>query len=261
MGILNTIFSKKSESLKGKGNSNSKELKNPNIDTFLLQRVMEFLNCEIENCEVILRMEPILLSEDADEIFIRLIKSLNRPGEEFRRIEVETKHNFIRRCREIGIDNAFREIDDKKLMKDFYNSGNTKYYNHDYEGAILDYDEALSVNSNFAEAYNNRAMAKDGIQDFIGAFNDYSKAIEINPIFTSAYFNRAIVKKKLNDIRGAIADYSKVIEINPNDAEAYYSRGLAKIEIGQKESGCMDFRKAEEMGFEWAKEQLKKYSK
>ena len=69
---------------------------------------------------------------------------------------------------------------------------------------------------NDAEAYNNRAVAKERTGDYKDAIADYDKAIEINPKFAEAYYNRGIAKESTGDYKGAIADWGKAIELNPS---------------------------------------------
>ena len=104
-----------------------------------------------------------------------------------------------------------------------------------------------------------RAIDKVDLGDYRGAIADYNKAIELNPNDADAYVNRGVAKHHLEDYRGAIADYSKAIELNPNVAVAYYNRGVAKEILGQKDEGCMDYRKAGELGYYEAYDVIKEY--
>jgi tetratricopeptide (TPR) repeat protein len=63
--------------------------------------------------------------------------------------------------------------------------------------------------------YFLRALRKDEGGDYQGALVDYNQAIKINPKNAEAYHDRAILKyNKLNDIRGALADYNQVLTLN-----------------------------------------------
>ena len=68
--------------------------------------------------------------------------------------------------------------------------------------------------------------------DYQGAIADYDRALELNPQFAQAYYNRGNAKRTLKDYQGAIADYDKAIELNPRFAQAYYNRGVAKSDLG-----------------------------
>ena len=73
-----------------------------------------------------------------------------------------------------------------KTAEDYLESGNTKYNQQDYKGAIQDYNKAIELNPSDAEAYNNRGNAKDILKDYRGAIQDYNKAIELNPNYAVA---------------------------------------------------------------------------
>ena len=59
-----------------------------------------------------------------------------------------------------------------------------------------------------------------------GAFDrsDYNKALELNPNYADAYFNRGVAYGEKGDYDRAIADYTKVAELKPDFVEVYQSR-------------------------------------
>ena len=99
------------------------------------------------------------------------------------------------------------------------------------------------------EHYFNSGIAKHNLREYRGAIQDFNKAIEIAPNYADAYNSRGNAKNQLQDYRGAIQDFNKAIELNPKYAVAYFSRGIAKILSGQKNNGCLDLSKAGKLGF------------
>jgi tetratricopeptide (TPR) repeat protein len=112
-----------------------------------------------------------------------------------------------------------------------------------------------------AKDYNNRGNTKIDLKDYTGAILDYNKAIELDPDNANAYYNRGCTKSSLEDFRGAMLDYNKAIKLDPDNAKAYYNRGIAKINLGRKESGCMDLSKAGGLGVFDAYDAIRYYCK
>ncbi len=126
-------------------------------------------------------------------------------------------------------------------VKTYFLWGNSKYHLRDYAGAILDYTMAIQLESDFAEAYNNRGNAKDELGQHFAAITDYDIAIRLKPDDAGAYLNRGVAKAKLGQHFAAISDYDTAIRLNPNYAKAYNSRGIAKTSLGQYFAAIKDF--------------------
>ena len=63
----------------------------------------------------------------------------------------------------------------------------------DFDRAIADFNRAIELKPDYAEAYNNRGNAYSDKGDFDHAIADFSKAIELKPDFPIAYNNRSVV--------------------------------------------------------------------
>ena len=108
----------------------------------------------------------------------------------------------------------------------YYNRGNLYQRHKKWKLALADYNKAIQINPNFAEAYNHRGFIYQRYKKWELALADYNKAIQINLNFaTNSYVNRGNVYSEQRKWNLALADYNKVIQINPNHATAYYNRG------------------------------------
>ena len=66
-----------------------------------------------------------------------------------------------------------------KEYKNFYKSGNKKFDEGDYQGAIDDYSKAIELDLKNINAWSYRGAAKIRLEDYQGAIDDYSKALEL----------------------------------------------------------------------------------
>ena len=95
---------------------------------------------------------------------------------------------------------------------------------HKYNEALSEFAEAISINPNYANAYNNRGLAYLALQKYDEAISDYTNAILINPNDSKAYYYRGVVYHEKGDCDNAKKDWEKAIELNPgfeSDLRAY----------------------------------------
>ena len=151
----------------------------------------------------------------------------------------------------------------QQTAEDFFNRGKVKMTTNDPDGAIDEFSKAIELNPKYAEAYKNRAIAKQtgvavirrggseiqfsyrGDRDDI--LPDLSKVIELNPKSEEAYTARAGYKSYTKDLEGAIADFSKAIELNPKSDFAYHYRGGSKLRNGNFDGAIADYTKVIEL--------------
>src|SRR6266542_6926116 len=97
----------------------------------------------------------------------------------------------------------------------YYNRGNERLKKGDLDGAIADYDAAITSYPRWALAYNMRGSARYNKGDLDGSIADYTWAIEIDPHVALAHYNRGKARRDKGDLDGSIADYNTAIKINP----------------------------------------------
>ncbi|MBN1756379.1 tetratricopeptide repeat protein [bacterium] len=71
-----------------------------------------------------------------------------------------------------------------------------------------------------AAFYENRATYRGlFLKDLDGAMEDYNKAIELNPNFAQAYFNRGLARYSIQDKEGACQDWHTALELGFSERE------------------------------------------
>ena len=130
------------------------------------------------------------------------------------------------------VDRAMADFNQAIKLKadhaEAYNNRGVAYGNKgEYDSAITDFNQAIKLKSDNAEAYLNRGNAYYFKGDLNRAIADYNQAIKLKP-YALAHYNRGLTyATKKGDLNRAIADFDKAIEIKPNFAEAYVNRGNA----------------------------------
>ena len=110
--------------------------------------------------------------------------------------------------------------------------------------SIKDYDEAIRLNPQSAEAYYKRGFAYQNMGQGERAIEDFDRAIRINPEFAMAYSNRGYAYLNKRQYDRAVVDCTKAIKLDPSDAVAYLNRGTAYKLQGNTAEATADLEKA-----------------
>ena len=118
-----------------------------------------------------------------------------------------------------------------------------------YATAIADYDNAIRLKPDYAEAYHARGNMKfkalrtteRAPEQYLAVIADFDNVIRLKPDDVIAYYDRGNAKMKLGQHTAAIADFDNVIRLKPDDATAYHVRGNAKVELGQYATAIADY--------------------
>lgn len=106
--------------------------------------------------------------------------------------------------------------------------------------------------------------------NFDGAIDDFNSALSFNPdtAFSLVYSYRGISRTKMGNYSAAIEDFDKAIDIRPNDVmgysnwiKNYYNRGVSRFYTNDLEGACEDWNKSFDLGFGGALEFLERFCK
>ncbi len=96
------------------------------------------------------------------------------------------------------------------------NAGKKFLKNEDYAQAVERFTAVIEVNPNFAEGYNQRAIAYFMLEEWSKAIQDCKQTVALNPYHFGALAGMGHVYVRLGKIDAAIDAYKQALIINPN---------------------------------------------
>jgi tetratricopeptide (TPR) repeat protein len=116
-----------------------------------------------------------------------------------------------------------------------------------YDSAKAVYSEAIAMDSQFADAYSNRAAVYAALGEIDSAINDFSTAITLDSQRADNYANRGGLYFRLGDYQKTLADCDRSIQYDFANPSAYINRGAAYAELGQFQQALEDYNSAIEI--------------
>ncbi len=103
-------------------------------------------------------------------------------------------------------DGIVAEVQNPKMAEYYYYRGNVYYHMDKYDDAITDYDLAIRLRRNYADAYYNRGLALDGKGLLRQALGDLRKALTCNAFSISASKWRGSARAKIIEIETKLSE-------------------------------------------------------
>jgi Flp pilus assembly protein TadD len=133
--------------------------------------------------------------------------------------------------------------------------GNANLLLDHYDGAISDYDEALSLDGGYQAATDNLVIAlaaagKDAGEakgDLSGAFNYLRRAEQLDPSNYETLRLLGVASGVSGQTDLALNYFKRASEVNPNDADARWNYAIALYNAGQTEAAEVEFVAAERL--------------
>jgi tetratricopeptide (TPR) repeat protein len=117
----------------------------------------------------------------------------------------------------------------------------------DLEGALVEYDKALSADPRAASIYVKRGGVRRAKGDLEGALSDYDAAYALDPrsvqndrFVADAFSDRGNVRTSKLDMDGALADYNKALFCYQGNPDLYLKRGQARLINGDYTGALTD---------------------
>ena len=119
----------------------------------------------------------------------------------------------------------------------FYIQANIHKQLKKYDSAINYFEEAIQLNPNFSEAYNNLGNTKKRVGKIDEAISCFKKAIELKENNIEAHLNLANVYKENRYFNEIIKIYEKILSFNQNDVKTLYNLGSTYLFLGDISKG------------------------
>ncbi|MGZ8496076.1 MAG: tetratricopeptide repeat protein, partial [Candidatus Binatia bacterium] len=113
----------------------------------------------------------------------------------------------------------------------------------DYETVCELAPQLAENNHDITEAFLNRGYIRSNKLDLDGALTDFDRAIKLNPNDAEAYFKRGRAFLIEGNAKFAIADFDKSISLDDRNPLVYAERGFAHQTQGQQGEAQKDFER------------------
>jgi protein O-mannosyl-transferase len=117
-----------------------------------------------------------------------------------------------------------------------------------WKNSTVLFTHTLQVTSNNYLIHNCLGIALFTEGKIYEAIDHYNEAIRINSYFAEAYSNRGNAYTRLGRYQRAFEDFNEAIRLQSNNVDAYNNRAIVYFLQGKTENGCRDARKACELG-------------
>jgi tetratricopeptide (TPR) repeat protein len=113
--------------------------------------------------------------------------------------------------------------------------------------AIIEYQKALEIKPDFAEAHNNLGYCLFRNGQVNEAITHFQRALEIKPDYAEAHYNLGSTLLQLGRVNEAITYFQRALEFKQDFAGAHYNLGLSLLQIGRLDEAITHFQRSLEI--------------
>jgi tetratricopeptide (TPR) repeat protein len=120
-----------------------------------------------------------------------------------------------------------------------------------YQEALEDFSRVIDKDPSYVNAYINRAALyiNPNVKQYEFAIQDYDSALRLEPDNAQARHFRGVALRGLDRDAEALQDFNESITLSPNTGLYYYTRAQTLRAMGRKEESVRDARKAQSLGY------------
>jgi tetratricopeptide (TPR) repeat protein len=123
-----------------------------------------------------------------------------------------------------------------------YNLGTALEKQERLEEATVQFNEALRIRPNYAEAYNNLGIVLDKQGRLKEALTYYAEALKRKPNYADPHNNIGTTLEKQGRLDDAMKEYQAALRLKPDYADARYNLGAVLGRMGRLDEAIREFR-------------------
>ncbi|BGP29124.1 TOM (translocase of outer membrane) complex component [Rhodotorula toruloides] len=128
-----------------------------------------------------------------------------------------------------------------------YDALDAKDFTHAFTFFNESIKQGISTSAGKAEALNMRATFKFIMSDAEGALVDLDEATTVQPDSAQSWVKKASVHMELGRPEDAMKDFDRALEIDPNNADVFYHRGQVFFITGEFDRAIAEYRRSSEL--------------
>lgn len=129
-------------------------------------------------------------------------------------------------------------------IQDYLKSGKAQFQEKKYIEAIVDFSEAIRLDTQNDDAYYSRALAYTKMQNYQKALSDIQQAINLQKNKAIYFTERGTLYFELKNYEKAVQDLSQAIFLEPKNAHSYSFRALIRLALQDYEGALQDSEKS-----------------
>jgi tetratricopeptide (TPR) repeat protein len=118
--------------------------------------------------------------------------------------------------------------------------------------AIRDFEQALEISPDFAEAHNNLGMALSQAGNAQQAMQHWEQALRLKPDLAEAHYNLGLALWQAGKAQEAIRHFEQALEIDPAYAEAHNNLGNSLFALGRMSEAVEHYQTAIQLKSDYA---------
>jgi tetratricopeptide (TPR) repeat protein len=112
------------------------------------------------------------------------------------------------------------------------------------EQALAEFDQAIAIDPNNADALYNRGLLYQADKQHQSAIDDFTAASGLTPQRAEPLLGRAISRLALDRVREAAADLDEAAQADPQNAQVWVTRGQAYERLGDRTKAAGSYGRA-----------------